>query len=98
MLVHAYATLPRAAKWSGPHHTIKMLHFVLFHSVTCYTNPIVSHIHVNNTKLCNIMCTLVAMGVMLWSLECSVKSGGQTSISQDNPRQFHSWNWTKILV
>jgi hypothetical protein len=24
-------------KWSGPHHTITMLHFVLFHNVTCYT-------------------------------------------------------------
>ena len=53
-----------------PHHTIKMLHFVLFRSVTCYTNPIVSRIHVNATKLCNIMCTLVAAGVILHSLEC----------------------------
>jgi hypothetical protein len=38
MLVHAYAASPGKAKWSGPHHTIKMSHFVLFHSVTCYTN------------------------------------------------------------
>jgi hypothetical protein len=44
--------------------------FVLFHNVTCYTNSIVSRIHVNTTKLCNIMCTLVATGVILWSLEC----------------------------
>ena len=29
MLVHAYATSLGKAKWSGPHHTIKMLHFVL---------------------------------------------------------------------
>ena len=45
--------------------------FVLFHDVTCYTNSIVSHIHVNTTKLCNIMCTLVATGVILQSLECN---------------------------
>src|ERR1700737_1683019 len=45
--------------------------FVLFHNVTCYTNSIVSCIHVNTTKLRNITCTLVATGVILWSLECS---------------------------
>ena len=43
--------------------------FVLFHSVTCYTNSIVSHLRVNTTKLCNITCTLVATGVILRSLE-----------------------------
>ena len=59
------------AKWSGPHHTnIKMSHFVLFHSVTCYTKSIVSHIHVNTTKLRNITCTSVATGVILRSVEC----------------------------
>ena len=31
MLVHAYVTLPVKVEWSGPQHTIKMLHFVLFH-------------------------------------------------------------------
>jgi hypothetical protein len=31
--------------------------FVLFHNVTCYTNLIVSRIHVNTTKLHNISCT-----------------------------------------
>ena len=31
--------------------------FVLFHCVTCYTNSIVSHIHVNITKFCYITCT-----------------------------------------
>ena len=65
----AYAISPRKAKRSEPHHTIKMLHFVLFHSVTCYTNSIVSCIHVNTTKLRNIMCALVATGVTLRSLE-----------------------------
>ena len=72
MLVHAYATSPMKAKWSGPHHTIKMLHFVLFHNITCYTNnSIISHIHVNTTKLHNITCTLVATGVILRSVECT---------------------------
>jgi hypothetical protein len=70
MLVHAYATLPRKTKWSGPYHTIKMLHFVLFHNITCYTNYIIPHIHVNTTKLRNITCTLVATNVILRSLEC----------------------------
>ena len=45
--------------------------FVLFHNVTCYTNSIVSRIHVNTTKLCNNTCTLVAIGVILHSLECN---------------------------
>jgi hypothetical protein len=47
--------------------------FVLNHSVTCYTNSIVSHIHVNTTKLRNITCTLVATCVILRSLECTSK-------------------------
>ena len=70
MLVHAYATLPRKAKWSGTHHTIKMLHDLLFHSITCYTNSLISHIHVNNTKLRNITCPLIATCEILRSLEC----------------------------
>jgi hypothetical protein len=41
--------------------------FVLFHNVTCYTKSIVSCIHVNTTKLCNITCIFVAMGVILRS-------------------------------
>ena len=45
-------------EWTAPHHTIKMLHFVLFHSVTCYTNSLVSRIRVNTTKLHTIMCTI----------------------------------------
>ena len=35
-----------------------------FHSVTCYTNSIVSRIHVNTKKPRNIMCTLVATCVI----------------------------------
>jgi hypothetical protein len=69
--MHIYATSPRKAKWSGPHHTIKRLHFVLFHSVTCYTKSIISCIQVNTTKLHNITCALVATGVILRSLECN---------------------------
>ena len=71
MLVHAHVTSPGKAKWNGSHHTIKMLYFVLFHSVTCYTNSIVSCTHVNTTKLRNITCTLIATGVILRSLECT---------------------------
>ena len=55
-----------------PHHTVKMLHFVLFHSVTCYTNPIVSCIHANTTKLRNITSTLVATCVILQSVKCTM--------------------------
>ena len=44
--------------------------FVLFHNVTCYTNSIISRIHVNTTKLRNITFTLVATCVLLWRLEC----------------------------
>ena len=70
MLVNAYATSPGKAKWLGPHHIIKVLHFVLFHNVTCYTNTITSHIHVNTTTLRNITCTFVATCMILRSLEC----------------------------
>ena len=48
--------------------------FVLFHSVTCCTNSIVSCIHVYTTKLRNIMCTLVATCVILGSLECNMSN------------------------
>jgi hypothetical protein len=72
MLVLAYATSLGKAKWSGPHHTIKMWHFVLFHNVACCTISIVSRIHVNTTKLRNITCSLVAIGVILQSLECTL--------------------------
>ena len=47
--------------------------FVLFHSVTRYTNSIASRIHVKTTKLRNITCTLDATCVILWSLECIYK-------------------------
>jgi hypothetical protein len=44
--------------------------YVLFHIVTCYTNSIISCIHVNTTKLHNITYTLVATNMTLRSLEC----------------------------
>ena len=50
MLVYVDATLPGKAERSGPHHNVEMLHFVLFCSVTCYIDSIVSRIHVNTIK------------------------------------------------
>ena len=46
--------------------------FVLFHNVTCYTNSLLSHIHVNIANLLNIVCTLVAIAVILGRLECTL--------------------------
>ena len=74
---------PRSPGWpSGLDHTSagngRMISnyphtsFVLFHSITCYTNSIASRIHVNITKLRNITCTLVATGVILRSLKCTL--------------------------
>ena len=71
MLVHAYATLPMKAKWSGPHQRKWEENKVRFHSVTCYTNSVLSRIHVSTRKLRTITCTLVATGVILRSLECT---------------------------
>ena len=70
MLVYAYATLPGKAKWSGPHQQRWEENEFKYHSVTCYTNSIVSHIRVNTTKLRNITCTLVITSVILQSLKC----------------------------
>ena len=50
---------------------IAMLHFVSFHNVTCYTNSLLSHIHVNNTKFIDIKCTLVAICMISQRLRCS---------------------------
>lgn len=49
---------------------LQMLHCVLLHNVTCYTN-LLSHIYVNTTKISSITCTLLANNVMLQRLECS---------------------------
>ena len=45
---------------------------VLFHDVTLYTNSLLSCIHVNTTNILNIMCTLVAIGMILGRLDCIV--------------------------
>ena len=71
-LVHAYVTSPGKTKWSGPHQQRWEENDFKFHSVTCYANSLVSHIHVNTTKLRNITCTLVTTSVILWSLECAL--------------------------
>ena len=44
---------------------ITMLQFALFHNAKYYTNYMLSCIHVNTTKLCNISCTLVATCLIL---------------------------------
>jgi hypothetical protein len=64
--------------------------FVLFHNVTCYTNSIVSRIHVNTTKLCKITCTLMATCVILRSLECiSIKALHWVPIPMPMPTHTH---------
>ena len=44
---------------------------MLFHNVTCYSDSLLSCVHVNTIDLLNIMCTLVAIGMILGRLECS---------------------------
>ena len=53
--------------------------FMIFHIVTCYTNSIISCIHVKTTKVCNITCTLVSTGVIIRSL----------SVFHISPSTFH---------
>jgi len=55
--------------------------FVLFHNVTCCTNSIASRIHINATKLRDIMCTLVGTGVILQSLECNVMQACEKNLN-----------------
>ena len=44
---------------------------VLFCNVTHYTNSLLSCVHDNSTNLLTIMCTLVAIDVILGKLECT---------------------------
>jgi hypothetical protein len=54
-----------------PNSNCPYIAFVLCHNATCYTDSTVPCIHVNTTKLCNSMCTLVATNVILQRLECT---------------------------
>ena len=65
-------TSPGRAKWSGPRHTINMLHFALFHSVTCCTNSIISRIHVNTTKLRNFVMNANHQRSQPTPLDCTI--------------------------
>ena len=103
MWVHAYATSPGKIKWSGPHQRRWEENEFNFHSVTCYTNSIVSRIHVNTTKLRNFMCTctLVATCVILWSLECTTCVNGpwERTFNIGYVGLFYTWtNTTNIWV
>jgi hypothetical protein len=71
-------------EWTTPHHVIKVLHFVLFRSVTCYTNSIVPRIHVNTTKL-RISCALWLPQVWYYGVY-SVQACLSSSISQHEIR------------
>ena len=52
-------------EWTTPHHSNVALCVIPYrHKLHC---SIVSRIHVNTTKLCNITCTLVGPGVILQS-------------------------------
>ena len=49
------------------------VNFVLLHTVKHYTKSPLSCIHVNMANLLNIMCTLVAAGMILGRLECNTR-------------------------
>jgi hypothetical protein len=51
-----------------------MLHFMLFHIVTHYTNHLLSHTHANTTKFLNITSTLIARCMIFRNLECAICS------------------------
>ena len=58
------------------HHVVIIaVLIVLFHNITCYTNPLSTRIHANITYLLNITCTLVSAGMILGGLECTSPIG-----------------------
>ena len=74
--MHRHITQEGQVEWTtlvqvtGEQIQIILTSPLLFHNVTCYANSIVSHIHVNTTKLHNITHTLVVTDVILRSLKC----------------------------
>ena len=50
-------------------HQFQHYNVALCANPQCHTNFVLSHIHLNTTKLRNTTCTLVAMGVIIRSLE-----------------------------
>ena len=57
-----------ASHWYHCHYC--NVDFVSFHNITCYTNSLLSCIHVNTANLLNITYTLIVTGVTLRMLEC----------------------------
>ena len=75
--------------------------FVLFHNVTCCTNSIVTCIHVNSINLRIITCTLVAKGVILHSLECTLFRGPieyNTFLLVSGELAQTTWWWSGFFV
>jgi hypothetical protein len=86
--------------WNNPpktsNHALTRIHchycnvdFVLFRNVTCYTDSLLSCIHVDTTDLLNITCTLFATCVILGRLECIVMGDG-------NLDAIHVGYWNKV--
>ena len=75
------------------HHTVIILIIIivasviilLFHDGTCCSVSLVSRIHDNTTPLLNIMCTLVATSVIIWSLEWVYMYGVYGALSKPLP-------------
>ena len=104
MLVFAYATSLEEAKWSGARQLRWEENDFNFHSVTCYTNSIVSRIHVNTTKLRNIMRTLVATCVILRSLLNTTNGADSHGVPsptfecRETLKIVLGWNKSRILI
>jgi hypothetical protein len=77
-----YHNPPKNSNYTLAHITLSLLSWLqmlalcysmstcyMFH-VTCYTNSLLSCIHIYTTYLLNIMCTLVATSFILIRLEC----------------------------
>ena len=65
--------------------------FVFFHNVTCFTNSVLSHIHVNTAHLLNIItCTVVATDVILGKL-VRVYHKDRLNNLLDSAHKRHRW-------